>query len=107
LENASEEFLQANRNYAEASRDIEAVQAGRQATTRGRSEDTILAYQALRPEAKAAYRSYVDPLIAQKRRGLAFPQLSLLRHPVPLSEASRTLIALDLTGAPASCGRKM
>jgi hypothetical protein len=28
LENASEGFLQANRNYAQASRDIEAVQAG-------------------------------------------------------------------------------
>jgi len=35
LENASEEFLQANRNYAEASRDIKALQAGRQAATRG------------------------------------------------------------------------
>ena len=66
LENASEEFLQANRNYTEASRDIEAVQAGRQAATRGRSEDTIPAHQALRPEAQAAFRSaYVDPLITQ------------------------------------------
>jgi hypothetical protein len=72
LENASEGFLQANRNFAQASRDIEAVQAGRQAATRGRSEDVIPAYQALRPEAQAGFRSgYVDPLIAQTE-GAAF-----------------------------------
>jgi hypothetical protein len=72
LENASEGFLQANRNYAQAPCDIEAVQAGRQAATRGRSEDTIPAYQALRPEAQAAFRSgSVDPLIAHTE-GAAF-----------------------------------
>jgi hypothetical protein len=66
LGNASEGFLQANRNFAQASRDIEAVQTGRQAATRGRSEDVISAYQALRSESQAAFRSgYVDPLIAQ------------------------------------------
>jgi hypothetical protein len=54
MENASEGFLQANRNYAQASRDIETVQAGRQAATSGRSEDVISAYQALRLEAQAA-----------------------------------------------------
>ena len=57
LENASEGFHQASRIYAQASRDIETVQAGRQAATRGRSEDVISAYQALRPEAQAAFRS--------------------------------------------------
>jgi hypothetical protein len=57
LENASQGFLQANRNFAQASRDIEAVQAGGQAATRGRSEDVIPAYQALRPEAQVAFRS--------------------------------------------------
>jgi hypothetical protein len=72
LENASEGFFQANRNFAQASRDIEAVQAGRQAARRGRSEDIIPAYQALRPEAQAAFRAgYVDPLIAQTQ-GAAF-----------------------------------
>jgi hypothetical protein len=72
LENASEGFFQANRNFAQASRDIEAVQAGRQAATRGRSEDIIPAYQALRPEAQAAFRAgYIDPLIAQPQ-GTAF-----------------------------------
>jgi hypothetical protein len=66
LENASEGFPQANRNFAQASRDIEAIQVGHQAATHGRSEDVIPAYQALRPEAQAAFRSgYVDPLIAQ------------------------------------------
>ena len=72
LENASEGFFQANRNFAQASRDIEAVQAGRQAATRGRSEDIIPAYQALWPEAQAAFRAgYVDPLITQTQ-GAAF-----------------------------------
>jgi hypothetical protein len=72
LENSSEGFLQANRNFSQASRDIEAVQAGREAATRGRSEDVIPAYQALRPEAQVAFRSgYVDPLIAQTQ-GAAF-----------------------------------
>jgi hypothetical protein len=66
MEDASESFLQANRKYAQASRDIETVQAGRQAATSGRSEDVISAYQALRPEAQAEFRSgYVDPLIRQ------------------------------------------
>ena len=72
LENTSEGFLQANRNSAQASCDIEAVQAGRQAAARGRSADVIPAYQTLRPEAQAAFRSgYVDPLIAQTE-GAAF-----------------------------------
>jgi hypothetical protein len=66
LENASEGFFQANRNFAQGSRDIEAVQAGRQAATRGRSADIIPSYQALRPQAQAAFRAgYVDLLIAQ------------------------------------------
>ena len=66
MENASEGHLAANRNFSQATRDIEAVQAGRQAATRGRSEDVIPAYQALRPEGQAAFRSgYVDPLIEQ------------------------------------------
>jgi hypothetical protein len=50
----SEGFHQASRNYAQASRDIETVQAGRQAAT---SEDVISAYQALRLEAHAAFGS--------------------------------------------------
>ena len=56
LENASEGILQTNSRFAQASRDIEAVQAGREAATRGRSEVIIPAYQALRPEAQVAFR---------------------------------------------------
>ena len=72
MENASAGHLAANRNFAQASRDIEAVQTGRDAAMRGRTEDTIPAYQALRPEAQAGFRAgYVDPLIAQTQ-GAAF-----------------------------------
>jgi hypothetical protein len=66
LETSSNGFRQANRNFARASQDIEAVQSGRDAAMRGRPEDTIPAFQALRPEGQQAYRAgYVDPLIAQ------------------------------------------
>jgi hypothetical protein len=72
MENASAGHLAANRNFAQASRDIEAVQAGRQAATRGRTEDTIPAYQGLTPEGQGAFRSgYTDPLIANTQ-GAAF-----------------------------------
>ena len=43
LENAFEEYLAANRRFAQASLDIEAVQAGRDAAMRGRTEDTAAA----------------------------------------------------------------
>jgi hypothetical protein len=66
MENASAGHLAANRNFAQASRDIEAVQTGRDSYNRGRTENTIPAFQSLRPEAQAAFRSgYVDPAIAQ------------------------------------------
>jgi hypothetical protein len=72
MENASPGFRQANQNFAAASRDIDAVGAGRDAFSRGRSENTIPAFNALRPEAQAAFRSgYVDPAIAQTQ-GAAF-----------------------------------
>lgn len=72
MENASAGFRQANRNFAQGSRDIEAVQTGRDAAMRGRTEDTIPAYQALPPQGQAAFRAgYVDPLISQAQ-GAAF-----------------------------------
>lgn len=72
MENASAGHLAANRAFSQASRDIEAVQAGRQAATRGRSEDVIPAYQALTPEGQAGFRTgYVDPHIANTQ-GAAF-----------------------------------
>ena len=64
MEGASEGHLAANRSFAQASRDIEAVQAGRQAAMRGRTEDTIPAFQNLTPEGQQGFRAgYVDPLI--------------------------------------------
>jgi hypothetical protein len=58
LENASESFLQATRNFAQGSVDIETVQARRQAAQRGRVEGLVIpACQALRPEAQVAVRS--------------------------------------------------
>ena len=72
LENASQGYKAANAKFAQSSRDIEAVQSGREAATRGRTEDTIPRYQALTPEGQQAFRSgYVDPLIANTQ-GAAF-----------------------------------
>lgn len=72
LENSSAGYQQANRNFAQATRDIEAVQAGRDAAMRGRTEDTIPTFQALGQNGQAAYRAgYVDPLISSTQ-GAAF-----------------------------------
>jgi hypothetical protein len=72
LESASPGFRQANANFSQASRDIDAIGTGRDAYLRGRTEDTIPAFNALRPEAQSAFRSgYVDPAIAQTQ-GAAF-----------------------------------
>jgi hypothetical protein len=66
LENSSNGFRQANQNFANASRDINSVQTGRDAAMRGRTEDTIPAFQALPASGQTAFRAgYVDPLIAQ------------------------------------------
>lgn len=65
LESASPGFRQANRDFAGATRNIEAIDAGRTAATRGRIEDTIPAFQGLSPRGQQAFRTgYVDPLIA-------------------------------------------
>jgi hypothetical protein len=48
--------LAANLRFAQATRNIEAVQTGRNAAMRGRAEDTIPAFQALQPEGQAAFR---------------------------------------------------
>jgi hypothetical protein len=72
LEDASPGFRAANANFSQASRDIDAIGAGRDAFSRGRTETTIPAFNALRPEGQAAFRSgYVDPAIAQTQ-GAAF-----------------------------------
>ena len=57
MENASAGHLAANRSFSQASRDIDAIGAGRDAFLRGRTEDTIPAFNALRPEGQQAFRS--------------------------------------------------
>jgi hypothetical protein len=52
LENASERYLAANRRFAQASRDIEAVQAGGDAAMRRRTEGTIPAFRQLSARAR-------------------------------------------------------
>lgn len=70
LESASPGFRQANQNFAQASRNINAIDEGRAAALRGRSEDTIPAFQRLAPEGQRAFRSgYADPLIEQAQGG--------------------------------------
>lgn len=72
MENASGGFRQANRDFAQATRNIESVQTGRDAAMRGRPEDTIPAFQALPAEGQQAFRAgYSDPLI-QQAQGAAF-----------------------------------
>lgn len=70
MEAASAGHRAANANYAQASRNIEAVQQGRDASVRGRVEDTVPAFRALPSAGQSAFRSgYVDPLIAQAQGG--------------------------------------
>jgi hypothetical protein len=72
METASRGYRQANANFAQASRDIEAVGQGRDAAMRGRTEDIIPQFQGLQPRGQQAFRAgYVDPLI-QQTQGAAF-----------------------------------
>lgn len=64
LEDASTGYREANRNFAQRSRDIEAVDTGRNAARAGRPEDTIPQFQGLTQQGQRAFRSgYADPLI--------------------------------------------
>ncbi len=66
METASQGHRAANANFARSSRDIEAVQQGRDASMRGRTEDTVPAFRGLAPQGQEAFRAgYADPLIAQ------------------------------------------
>jgi hypothetical protein len=72
MEASSSGFRAANRNFAQATRDIEAIDTGRTAALRGRPEDTIPAFGTLTPQGQAAHRvGYADPLIEQAQ-GAAF-----------------------------------
>ena len=65
LENASGGYLAANQRFAQTTHNIEAVQAGRDAAVRGRTEDTVPAYRGLEPQGQQTFRSgYVDSLIS-------------------------------------------
>jgi hypothetical protein len=69
MENASEGYLAANRNFAQASRDIEAVQTGRDAAMRGRAEDTVPSFNGLTAQRQQTFRAgYVDSLIADAQK---------------------------------------
>jgi hypothetical protein len=66
MEAASPGYRAANANFAQASRNIEAIDQGRTAALRGRPEDTIPAFQGLTREGQQAFRTgYADPLIEQ------------------------------------------
>jgi hypothetical protein len=66
MEAASAGYQQANRNFAQASTNIDAIADGTNAARRGRSEDIIPAFRGLTPQGQTGYRAgYVDPLIEQ------------------------------------------
>lgn len=70
MESASPGFRQANQNFAQRSAAIDAIDSGRAAALRGRTEDTIPAFRAMPPNQQAAFRAgYVDPLIEQAQGG--------------------------------------
>jgi hypothetical protein len=56
--------------FRRQSQAIDAINQGRDASMRGRTEDTIPAFQGMRPDQQQAYRAgYVDPLIATAQGG--------------------------------------
>jgi len=70
MENTSEGYLEANRNFAQAARNIEAIQAGSDAAMRGRTEDTVSAFQRLTPQGgSGAFRAWTRSL--SKRKALS------------------------------------
>lgn len=72
MENASQGFRQANRNFAQASSNIDAIGEGATAARRGRSEDIVNRYRNLPAQGQEGYRSgYADPYIADAQ-GAAF-----------------------------------
>ncbi len=72
LEQASAPYAAARNQFRQQSQAIDAVGEGRTAAMRGRSEDTIPAFNGMRPDQQAGFRAgYVDPLIGQTQ-GAAF-----------------------------------
>lgn len=68
---ASQPYAAARDAYRQGSQNIEAVDIGRNAAMRGRTEDTLPAFQGMRPDQQSAFRAgYVDPLI-ERTQGAA------------------------------------
>ena len=67
LEAASPSYRSANDSFAKASREIDAVDAGKAAVSgRVRAEDTAASWAKMTPEQQAAFRAgYADPVIAR------------------------------------------
>ena len=63
---ASRPYANARDVHRQQSQAIDAVAEGRQAATRGRTENTVPAFRAMRPDQQQGFRAgYVDPLIEQ------------------------------------------
>lgn len=72
MEKASPDFRQANRNYAQRSAAIDAIDTGKTAAMRGRVEDTVPAFHSMPADQQAAFRvGYVDPLLEQVQSAAA------------------------------------
>lgn len=66
MENASPGYRQANANFRQRTQDINAIDLGRNAATRGRPEDTVPNFRAQSSAGQNAFRAgYADPLIEQ------------------------------------------
>ncbi|ANL34115.1 hypothetical protein [Rhizobium phaseoli] len=81
LANASSEFRSANDTFARESGVIDAVDAGRAATSgRARADDNIAAFAAMSPEQQAAFRAgYADPIITRLESASASPTTNKAR----------------------------
>ncbi len=83
LSTASGPYAHARDTFREQSQAIEAANTGRDAAMRGRVEDTIPQFQAMRPDQQASYRAgYVDPYIAD-----------IQKAPGPMTNKARPLIS--------------
>jgi hypothetical protein len=116
LEHASQGYLAANQRFAQASRNSEAVQAGRDSAMRGRTEDTIPAFRALTPQGQQAFLAgYADPLIdsatSERAQADSLPLYWILeRHalsvvlaePLPRSILIREYLEMILVADPLS-----
>jgi hypothetical protein len=81
-------YATARDTFRQQSQAIEAADVGRNAAMRGRTEDTIPAFQAMRPDQQASYRAgYVDPYIADIQKAAG-----------PMTNKARPLIS-DATAA--------